>query len=75
MVSRVDDPPTAPRPIAPADGSALPFAQLLMEAGLVDQKVPRRFMRIPEPVSLQQGNIEILGMLQKLVTSLKRGGG
>lgn len=46
----------------PADGSALPFAQLLMEAGLVDQKVPRRFMRIPEPVSLQQGNIEILGI-------------
>ena len=46
----------------PADGSALPFAQLLMEAGFVDQKVARRFMRIPEPVSLQQGNIEILGI-------------
>jgi UDP-3-O-acyl N-acetylglucosamine deacetylase len=46
----------------PADGSALPFAQLLQEAGFAEQNVARRYISIPEPISLQQGNVEIIGI-------------
>ncbi len=46
----------------PADGSALPIAESLVRAGIVDQDVERRFIRIPEPVTLQQGNVELVGI-------------
>lgn len=46
----------------PVDGSALPIANLLLEAGLVDQKVERRFVRITEPISLAQGGVEMIGI-------------
>lgn len=46
----------------PADGSALPFANLLIEAGLRDLGVPRRFMKMPGVITHQQGDVEILGL-------------
>jgi UDP-3-O-[3-hydroxymyristoyl] N-acetylglucosamine deacetylase/3-hydroxyacyl-[acyl-carrier-protein] dehydratase len=46
----------------PADGSALPIAEALVEAGLVDQDAEKRYLRIPEPVSLNQGSVEVIGI-------------
>ena len=42
----------------PADGSALPFAILLLEAGLTDQGQPRRFLKMPGVITHQQGDVE-----------------
>jgi UDP-3-O-[3-hydroxymyristoyl] N-acetylglucosamine deacetylase/3-hydroxyacyl-[acyl-carrier-protein] dehydratase len=35
------------------DGSARPYVELILRAGLVDQKEPRRFFEIGEPLSLE----------------------
>ncbi len=45
--------------VEPADGSALPFARLLREAGIVEQKAGRRHIKITRPVTLRQGAIEL----------------
>lgn len=37
------------------DGSAASFVYLLQSAGVVDQNVPRRFMRVLEPVEVREG--------------------
>lgn len=46
----------------PADGSALPIANLLLEAGLVDQNVERRYLRLTGPVSLAEGAVELIAI-------------
>lgn len=46
----------------PVDGSALPIAQALLAAGIVEQKAPKRFARIPEPVLFNHGAIELVGI-------------
>ncbi len=43
----------------PADGSALPFARLLRETGIVEQKAGRRHIKISKPVSFRQGAVEL----------------
>ncbi len=50
---------TAMEIIEPEDGSALAFAQLLREAGIVDQQVGRRHLKIWKPVTFRRGPVEI----------------
>lgn len=38
------------------DGSALPFAEKLLEAGIVEQNAPRRVMYLPKPVWVSLGD-------------------
>ena len=38
------------------DGSAMPFLEALSSAGLAEQKVPRRRIRIEEPIVVRQGD-------------------
>jgi UDP-3-O-[3-hydroxymyristoyl] N-acetylglucosamine deacetylase len=38
------------------DGSASPFVYLLQDAGLVDQKIPKRYIRITRPVRVEEGD-------------------
>lgn len=46
----------------PTDGSALPIARALQGAGIVEQSAEKRWARIPEPVSLNRGGVEIIGI-------------
>jgi UDP-3-O-[3-hydroxymyristoyl] N-acetylglucosamine deacetylase/3-hydroxyacyl-[acyl-carrier-protein] dehydratase len=46
----------------PQDGSALPIAEVLMEAGLIDQGAPRRYARIEEAVTFSQGDVELIAV-------------
>lgn len=39
------------------DGSAAPFVYLLQNAGIEEQKAPRRFVRIVEPVEVRIGDV------------------
>ncbi len=41
------------------DGSSLPFAKILEQAGIVEQKKPRRFLKINEAVSVRDGDIQV----------------
>jgi UDP-3-O-[3-hydroxymyristoyl] N-acetylglucosamine deacetylase/3-hydroxyacyl-[acyl-carrier-protein] dehydratase len=45
--------------VEPADGSALPFARLLRESGIVEQKAGRRHIKISKPVTFRQGAVEL----------------
>jgi UDP-3-O-[3-hydroxymyristoyl] N-acetylglucosamine deacetylase/3-hydroxyacyl-[acyl-carrier-protein] dehydratase len=38
------------------DGSAMPFVEPIIEAGLVEQDLPRRFYRITQPLMVQDGD-------------------
>ncbi|MBF0624504.1 MAG: UDP-3-O-acyl-N-acetylglucosamine deacetylase [Magnetococcales bacterium] len=38
------------------DGSAAPFVFLIQCAGVVDQKLPKRFIRIKKPIAVEEGN-------------------
>ena len=38
------------------DGSAAPFALLLQQAGLEEQAVPKRFLRVKRPVEVREGD-------------------
>jgi len=46
----------------PTDGSALPIARALQGAGIVEQAAEKRWARIPEPVTLNRGGVEIIGI-------------
>ncbi len=46
-------------PPEPQDGSALPYVELLLEAGLQDQGLPATFYRIPGPLHYRAGDVEI----------------
>jgi UDP-3-O-[3-hydroxymyristoyl] N-acetylglucosamine deacetylase/3-hydroxyacyl-[acyl-carrier-protein] dehydratase len=45
--------------VEPADGSALPFARLLRETGIVEQQAGRRHIKISKPVTLRHGAVEL----------------
>lgn len=38
------------------DGSSLPFIYLLQDAGVIDQTAEKRFLRIKEPISIEETN-------------------
>ncbi|MHC4140686.1 MAG: UDP-3-O-acyl-N-acetylglucosamine deacetylase [Planctomycetota bacterium] len=44
------------------DGSAAPFADPIMEAGIVEQDAPRRVFRITEPILVEDGDAMIAAM-------------
>lgn len=46
----------------PPDGSALPIANALMEAGVVEQEAERKYLRIPGPVVLNSDGVEMIGL-------------
>jgi UDP-3-O-[3-hydroxymyristoyl] N-acetylglucosamine deacetylase/3-hydroxyacyl-[acyl-carrier-protein] dehydratase len=48
-----------PEPPA-VDGSALPFVQVLRDAGIVDQSVPRRGLKLTETLSVSDGDRELI---------------
>ncbi len=48
----------APEPPA-ADGSALPFVEVLKNAGIVDQDAPRQELRLTETLSVREGDSEL----------------
>ena len=41
------------------DGSAFPFIELIERAGIAEQDVPRRFLRIRRPLAMQEGDAYI----------------
>jgi UDP-3-O-[3-hydroxymyristoyl] N-acetylglucosamine deacetylase/3-hydroxyacyl-[acyl-carrier-protein] dehydratase len=45
--------------VEPEDGSALAFATLLKDSGVVEQAAGRRHLKIFKPVTLRQGDIEL----------------
>jgi len=49
----------APEPPA-VDGSALPFVEVLKDAGIVDQDVPRQGLRLTETLSVSDGDKELI---------------
>ena len=46
----------------PPDGSALPIAKALLDGGIVEQDSERRYVRIPGPVHLNNGQVEMIGL-------------
>ncbi len=46
----------------PRDGSAAPLVQMCVDAGFVEQNVPRRYFRIRQPVQYQSGPVQILAV-------------
>ncbi|MCA9728061.1 MAG: bifunctional UDP-3-O-[3-hydroxymyristoyl] N-acetylglucosamine deacetylase/3-hydroxyacyl-ACP dehydratase [Candidatus Eisenbacteria bacterium] len=46
----------------PADGSARAFLDVLREAGLVEQDLPRRFLEVEVPVSFEDGPIKVVAL-------------
>ncbi len=44
------------------DGSALPFAEGFLEAGLVDQKVSRKELRLREPLVVGEGLVSLVAL-------------
>lgn len=45
-----------------ADGSALPFAQAIRDAGVVEQRVPRRVLELRAPLWLREGDKLIVAL-------------
>ena len=43
-----------------ADGSALPFVRLIQEAGIVEQKLPRQFLKIDEPLWIEEADKRLI---------------
>jgi len=52
---------TAPEPPA-ADGSALPFSEVLKDAGIVEQNVPQQELELTEAISVSDGDRELVIM-------------
>lgn len=50
---------TAPEPPA-MDGSALPFSQILKDAGIVEQDVPQQELKLTETISVSDGDRELV---------------
>jgi len=46
----------------PSDGSSGPLVELLGKAGMQDLGVPKRIIKIVEPVSMRQGNVELIAL-------------
>ncbi len=46
----------------PPDGSARAFAELLRDAGRVDQKLPRQYHEIHQPVAYQEDGVQLLAV-------------
>jgi UDP-3-O-[3-hydroxymyristoyl] N-acetylglucosamine deacetylase / 3-hydroxyacyl-[acyl-carrier-protein] dehydratase len=53
---------TSKEPAEPRDGSAAPYVRMFQEAGLVDQKVPRRYFRVSEPVRYEENGVVLVGL-------------
>jgi len=51
-----------PEPPEPTDGSARPFVELLLGAGLERQSAPKRFLKVTRPISLVEDGIEMLAV-------------
>ncbi len=49
-------------PGEPTDGSVAPIVQLLNEVGLVEQSAPRRYLKLPEPVSFEENDVQLLAV-------------
>ncbi len=49
-------------PGEPPDGSALPIAQLLKRAGLVEQAAPRRYVNLAKSVAFTDGDIQLIAV-------------
>jgi UDP-3-O-[3-hydroxymyristoyl] N-acetylglucosamine deacetylase/3-hydroxyacyl-[acyl-carrier-protein] dehydratase len=45
--------------IAETDGSAMPIARMLLDAGLVEQDRPRRHVKVTRPVSWSENGVEL----------------
>jgi len=45
-----------------ADGSALPFVQLLNQAGIVKQNAQRKYCQIPEAISVSEGDKQLIAL-------------
>lgn len=43
-----------------ADGSALPFVRLIQKAGIVEQKFPRQFLKIDEPLWIEEADKRLI---------------
>jgi UDP-3-O-[3-hydroxymyristoyl] N-acetylglucosamine deacetylase/3-hydroxyacyl-[acyl-carrier-protein] dehydratase len=46
----------------PPDGSARPIAETLRAAGVEDQRLPRQYIEIREPVTLQEGEVQMVAV-------------
>jgi len=47
------------------DGSALPFVNAILEAGIVDLGVPREFIEIKEPICMVEDDVEMVAIPAK----------
>jgi len=46
--------------IPAADGSALPFVKLIQKAGIVEQPIPRVFLKIEKPLWIEEGDRRLI---------------
>ncbi len=53
---------TAKEPAEPRDGSAAPYVRMFQEAGLVDQRVARRYFRVSEPVRYEENGVVLVAL-------------
>ena len=53
---------TAKEPAEPRDGSAAPYVRMFQEAGLVEQRAPRRYFRVSEPVRYEENGVVLVGL-------------
>ena len=53
---------TSKEPAEPRDGSAAPYVRMFQEAGIVDQRVPRRFFRVSEPVRYEENGVVLVAL-------------
>jgi len=53
---------TSKEPAEPRDGSAAPYVRMFQEAGLVDQRVPRRYFRVSEPVRYEENGVVLVAL-------------
>jgi UDP-3-O-[3-hydroxymyristoyl] N-acetylglucosamine deacetylase / 3-hydroxyacyl-[acyl-carrier-protein] dehydratase len=53
---------TSKEPAEPRDGSAAPYVRMFLEAGLVEQNVPRRYFRVSEPVRYEENGVVLVGL-------------
>jgi len=53
---------TSKEPAEPRDGSAAPYVRMFQEAGLVDQRVPRRYFRVSEAVRYEENGVVLVAL-------------
>jgi UDP-3-O-[3-hydroxymyristoyl] N-acetylglucosamine deacetylase/3-hydroxyacyl-[acyl-carrier-protein] dehydratase len=53
---------TSKEPAEPRDGSAAPYVRMFLEAGILDQPVPRRYFRVTEPVRYEENGVVLVGL-------------